>query len=789
MTDTTVQLLQEYLLYSDGCPQEDPPENKTSWPWNMNEYLTSEENWKIFNDASFHPAQLTARFEALDEKEMIKIFKFGISCLVNFVQCNFTGPELDKEVENYLTKEKFPSIDFSKSLSVGNEEINVNTKHPELLYTGKLVIELVKVHPIANLWWYWRVILIHQQVLDDLSPALLTMADAINKPFQGVSDLPEKVRASLHLEYAQLYLLLRHITKSKQHIKTAKELLAVKYDFVGILGKRTKYQLNYIAQLSIKVTKEKEEETTTTDETTKDAPADVPLNDDIRLNSIEFQGKKDEPPTLTNLEQKLFITIIQEMLIAKPQAELQAEELQPFIDLILSQKNTYSVRVVACLLRCKLESDNRRTIERSLGQCEEIVNSVKRENPTFLYRVQDAFATGLPPIWKVEAQYADLLLSIGLVKNALDIFLKVALWEEVIVCYNLLKMKDKATQVIIKRLEVEPTVKLWCLLGDATDDVACYEKAWEMSKRRSHRAQRHWGNYFFSKKQYEECIPHFEKSVSINPLQANVWFRLGFAASQTENWQKAATAYRRYTTLEPDGFEAWNNLAQAYIHLGNKRSSHQALLEALRCNFENWKVWENLMMVSCDISHFSDVLRAYHMLLDLKDNYLNIEALNILVYNVRNDLNDAEGHPSRRFLQKTRELLGRVTLLQPSSGDVWEMYASVTPATSIGMHLQAQRLQRALKGFTRKQGWEKCKKSASDAVRVCSKLADCILNEEAGIEPKDAIVESIVMNLTSTMTAVRKLEVDGVRSQVEKVAKKMEKILEKMTANRAQAEA
>ncbi|VEN35281.1 unnamed protein product, partial [Callosobruchus maculatus] len=186
-------------------------------------------------------------------------------------------------------------------------------------------------------------------------------------------------------------------------------------------------------------------------------------------------------------------------------------------------------------------------------------------------------------------------------------------------------MKDKATQVIIKRLEVEPTVKLWCLLGDATDDVACYEKAWEMSKRRSHRAQRHWGNFFFSKKQYEECIPHLEKSVSINPLQANVWFRLGYAASETENWQKAATAYRRYTTLEPDGFEAWNNLAQAYIHLGNKRSAHQALSEALRCNFENWKVWENLMMVSCDVYNFSDVLRAYHMLLDLKDNYLNIE--------------------------------------------------------------------------------------------------------------------------------------------------------------------
>ncbi|CAH1955958.1 unnamed protein product [Acanthoscelides obtectus] len=784
MSDT-LYLLQEFLLYNDDAPKEDPPEEKITWPWNMDEYITSDEIWKIFKDTNFTPIQITARLETFEQKEFVRIFKFGISCLVKFVQCNFTGPELHKDVQNYLN-EKFDVAGFIKLLAVGNEEVNVNCVHPVLLFTAKIVFEIVDVHPLVNLWWYWRSLLIHQQVLEELSPSLLTNADAIYKQFSGVSELPDKVKASLYLEFTQLYLQLRHITKSKEHIKSAKELLAVKYDFVGILGKRTKYQLNYIAQLSIKVTKEKEEVTTNTpDGATRNLPANVPLNDEVRLNTIEFKGEKDEPPVLSNLEQKLFITIIQEMLIAKPMTEVHFEELQPFLDLILNQENTYSVRVVACLQRCKMESDNRRTIERCFSQCEEIINSMKRDSPHFLYRVQDAFATGLVPVWKVEAQYGDILLDIGLVKNALDVFLKIKLWEEVIVCYNLLKMKDKAANVIKEQLEVKPTVKLWCLLGDATDDVSCYEKAWELSKRRSHRAQRHWGNYFFNKRQYEECIPHFEKSVSINPLQANVWFRLGFAASQVENWQKAATAYRRYTTLEPDGFEAWNNLAQAYIHLGNKRSAHQALLEAIRCNFDNWKVWENLMMVSCDVSHFSDVLRAYHMLLDLKPNYSNVETLNILVYNVCNDLNDGEGQPSRRFLQKTRELIGRVVLQQPQSGDVWELYASVAPATPNGMHLRAQRLQRALKGYSRKQGWEKCKKATSDVVRVCSKLSDCILDEDEGIDPKDCIVESIVLNLTSTMTAVRKMDMEGMRSQVEKVAKKMEKILEKMTANRA----
>jgi hypothetical protein len=42
---------------------------------------------------------------------------------------------------------------------------------------------------------------------------------------------------------------------------------------------------------------------------------------------------------------------------------------------------------------------------------------------------------------------------------------------------------------------------LWCLLGDATDDPLCYEKAWELSGHKSGRAQRHWALYYFNRKE------------------------------------------------------------------------------------------------------------------------------------------------------------------------------------------------------------------------------------------------------------------------------------------------
>lgn len=320
---------------------------------------------------------------------------------------------------------------------------------------------------------------------------------------------------------------------------------------------------------------------------------------------------------------------------------------------------------------------------------------------------------------------------------------------------------------------------MYLLLGDATDDVTCYERAWELSKRRSHRAQRHWGQYFFSRKQYQECIPHFEKSVSINPLQAIVWLRLGFAALEMENWQVAATAYRRYTTLEPDGFEAWNNLAQAYIKLGNKRSAHQALTDALRCNFENWKVWENLLVVSADIGHYSDVIKAYHRLLDIREKYLNVEVLGELAYAVCNNVNDYEGKQSGHLLQKTRELLGRVTSIYPCEPQLWEIYASLSPVLS----LRTQRLQRAYRGYT--QGnWDKNPVKCEQVINVCHKLAEVALDER--IDPKDSLVNSVRLNLSSAIAAVKKQDWEVSKSRIQEVSVLLGKLIEKSKSGKMQ---
>lgn len=161
----------------------------------FNVYLTSEENWKVFLDIldnSFDSVQLKTHFNNLEENERIKVLKFGVACIVSFVQCNFTGPNLPKEVEDMLNKDTHNKINFSKLLAVNNEDINVNTRYPILLVTAKIIFEYCNVDNLINNWWYWRSILVHQEILEELSPSLLSDADRLYKHFQLIPDLNGK---------------------------------------------------------------------------------------------------------------------------------------------------------------------------------------------------------------------------------------------------------------------------------------------------------------------------------------------------------------------------------------------------------------------------------------------------------------------------------------------------------------------------------------------------------------------------------------------------------------------
>ena len=90
-----------------------------------------------------------------------------------------------------------------------------------------------------------------------------------------------------------------------------------------------------------------------------------------------------------------------------------------------------------------MESDRRRAIERSMMQMEELSGSLAKNEPTVQQRMRLFYVSGLPLEWQLGGQLADVFHSLGLVNGALDVYLKLQMWEKVIMCYQQLEMKHR----------------------------------------------------------------------------------------------------------------------------------------------------------------------------------------------------------------------------------------------------------------------------------------------------------------------------------------------------------
>ncbi len=65
-------------------------------------------------------------------------------------------------------------------------------------------------------------------------------------------------------------------------------------------------------------------------------------------------------------------------------------------------------------------------------------------------------------------------MKLGANQSALEIYERLHLWDEVITCYEAVGRHGQAERVIRERMAEEgESVKLWCLLGDASKVCMC----------------------------------------------------------------------------------------------------------------------------------------------------------------------------------------------------------------------------------------------------------------------------------------------------------------------------
>ncbi|XP_034040508.1 tetratricopeptide repeat protein 27-like [Thalassophryne amazonica] len=425
------------------------------------------------------------------------------------------------------------------------------------------------------------------------------------------------------------------------------------------------------------------------------------------------------------------------------------------------------MEVTSLCLRTRLERGSSRHVERAMMQTQAIVDHFEDKNCPVTERLKVFYCCQAPPRWAVQKQLASLLTDLGCTSSALLIYEKLQLWEDAVICYERLGQHGKAEEIVRRKLEKKETPSLYCLLGDILRDHQYYDRAWEVSGRRSARAMRSKALLHLRKKEFQQCIECFEESLHINTLQLGVWFSLGCAYFALEGYEGAAKAFQRCVGLEPDNAEAWNNLSTAYIRLRQKKKAFRTLQEALKCNYEHWQIWENYIAVSTDIGDFTEVIKAYHRLMDLRENYKDIEILQVLVRVVVENLSDIHGQTAKSLESKVKELLGRVSSRHSSDSQIWQQYALLYGnghSTNTEDNEKAlQFLSKAHRCEVQAGGWEKEPSLFKDVIQRAINMGQATVScSKKKRNPAEALqmLSSTRLNLKSLVTKAKQTHTD-----------------------------
>ncbi|KAG8732295.1 hypothetical protein FRC11_014609 [Ceratobasidium sp. 423] len=579
-----------------------------------------------------------------------------------------------------LTGEILSSQAISE-LAIGGEPAYHLAKLPELVRIAQIILsrgfETLQTGP----WWTLRAHLIHQQLLDDPVPVpehfWLSLAplekledqDVVGRlkleqgllrhlfsQDQQAADLFVEAAKATGLQY-QLTGALGKRTKFQTKDLTQLVLLAKSRDD-GSEG-RDKVEVNMPETMQLNDDTLLEQTEYTSSSADKNAFAGIdPSNQ----------------PALRPLDQCIFLGMCLNIRNSSPSHGLTAEQMTPYISRVISHPRNWSIHTMALLLRARLESTRTRTVERSTLQLQALVDQMPTADSMLSERLLYVHSIPLPSKWAMEKELAHRFLSIGVVKSALEIFERLEMWEEVVKCYQSIEQRDRALEIVQDllagrkaeadivlargktaeaspgrvRMDAAREAKLWCLLGDLdpSSSVEHYKRAWQVSNSTSARAARALGGYYFARGEYSEAIPHLKSATALQPLLSRPWFLMGCAYVREEAWIEARDAFARCVGIDQEDGESWNNIASVYLRMDekglvggedlaapedepapalatdnkftNKLLAFRALKQGLQYSYENWRMWQNYIIVSVDVGELSEACRALGRLVELR---------------------------------------------------------------------------------------------------------------------------------------------------------------------------
>ncbi|KAK4598899.1 hypothetical protein RGQ29_016089 [Quercus rubra] len=638
------------------------------------------------------------------------VVSIAVAAFLAFTQCNMTGPlkEMAKcplalkkvggkgEDEDLVEWENWAR---NQLMAAGSDLLGKFSNLQYLVFAKMLLMRtrdllfgesVSSTYGISSIsWWLARIIFLQQRILDERSSSLFDLLHVYVGETLHHFDTLEKVTSyfgsslhnedalaiisAVHLEAGIMEYTYGRVDSCRQHFESAEVAAGLQLSVTGILGFRTVHQVQPKAQ-SVLVTN------TSSSNCVSNCPLESsgvqahkssvgednlhlrqPETSDIlmtpkllvdndegsRLQGIQNGGPATAP--LRGIQQAVILARC--LLIEKstPHGEMQGWDMAPYIEAIDSQQLSYFIIRCFCdILRIRWESTRSRTKERALLMMDKLVQSVSEPSPGAAQRIPFCFGVYIPTIPALRKEYGELLVRCHLIGEAVKIFEDLELWDNLIFCYRLLEKKAAAVELIKKRLSEMPNdPRLWCSLGDVTNDDACYQKALEVSNDKSARAKRSLARSAYNRGEYQTSKILWESAMALNSLYPDGWFALGAAALKARDVQKALDGFTRAVQLDPDNGEAWNNIA--CLHMINKRSKESfiAFKEALKFKRDSWQLWENFCHVALDVGNIDQALEAIQKVSDMTSNKrIDIELLKrIMIVVERRASTDHSGSP------------------------------------------------------------------------------------------------------------------------------------------------